>query len=93
MGNIFLGKATSLGIAIGIFSLFVLVVVAIQVWATGISLKNPRFVQNKLGAVIEPLRHFFSIKLVSKQQFSKSDITPFLGLMDILLIQKNTKIY
>jgi methionine sulfoxide reductase catalytic subunit len=77
MGNIFLGKATSLGIAIGIFSLFVLVVLAIQVWATGISLRNPRFVQIKLGSVIGPLRHILFRKAVSKQQFSKSDVTPF----------------
>jgi methionine sulfoxide reductase catalytic subunit len=77
MGNIFLGTATSLGIAIGIFALFVLVVVAILVWATGISLKNPRFVQNKLGAVIEPIRHALFSKVVSRQQFLKSDITPF----------------
>ncbi len=77
MGNIFLGTATSLGIAIGIFALFVLVVVAVLIWATGISLKNPRFVQNKLGAVIEPIRHALFSKVVSRQQFSKSDITPF----------------
>ena len=55
MGNIFFGKETSLGIAIGIFALFVLVVVAVHVWATGISLKRPRLVQNKLGAIIEPI--------------------------------------
>ncbi|HXS60932.1 MAG TPA: molybdopterin-dependent oxidoreductase [Candidatus Sulfopaludibacter sp.] len=77
MGNIFLGKATSLGIAIGIFALFVLVVLAIQVWATGISLRNPRFVQHKLGYVIEPLRRILFRKAISKQQFLKSDITPF----------------
>jgi methionine sulfoxide reductase catalytic subunit len=77
MGNIFFGKATSLGIAIGIFALFVLVVLAIQVWATGISLRNPRFVQHKLGYVIEPLRHILFRKAISKQQFLKSDITPF----------------
>ena len=77
MGNIFLGQATSLGIAIGIFALFVIVVVAVNVWATGISLRNPRFVQNKLGAVIEPIRHALFSKVVSRQQFPKSDITPF----------------
>jgi sulfoxide reductase catalytic subunit YedY len=53
MGNIFLGKGTSLGVAIGIFGLFVLAIIAIHVWATGISLKSPRYVQNKLGAIIE----------------------------------------
>ncbi len=57
MGNIFLGKVTSLGIAIGILALFVIVVVAVQVWATGISLKKPRLVQNKLGAVIDQNRY------------------------------------
>ena len=77
MGNIFLGKATSLGIAIGIFALFVLVVVAIQIWATGISLKNPRLVQNKLGDIIEPIRHLLFRKVISRQQFSKSDVATF----------------
>ena len=48
-----------------------------MVWATGISLKNPRFVQNKLGAVIEPVRQTLFRKVVSRQQFSKSDVTPF----------------
>lgn len=43
MGYIFLGKGTSLGVAVGIFGgLFVLVdVVAVHVWATGSSLKGP----------------------------------------------------
>ena len=77
MGNIFLGKGTSLGIAIGIFALFVLVVVAVHVWATGISLKNPRLVQNKLGAVLELARHALFSRVISRQQFSKSDVTPF----------------
>jgi sulfoxide reductase catalytic subunit YedY len=77
MGNIFLGKATSLGIAIGIFALFVLVVVTIQIGATGISLKNPRLVQNKLGDIIEPIRHMLFRKVISRQQFSKSDVATF----------------
>ena len=78
MGNIFLGKATSLGMAIGIFALFVLVVVAIQVWATGVSLKYPRFVHNRLGSVIEPIsRILFRRAVSSKQQFSKSESHSF----------------
>ena len=77
MGNIFLGKITSLGVAIGIFALFVLVIVAVHVWATGISLKNPRLVQNKLGAVIELVRHSLFSRVISRQQYSKSDVTPF----------------
>jgi DMSO/TMAO reductase YedYZ molybdopterin-dependent catalytic subunit/thiosulfate reductase cytochrome b subunit len=77
MGNIFLGKETSLGIAIGIFALFVLVVVTVHVWATGISLKRPRLVQNKLGAVIEPVRRALFGRIVPRPYYSKSDVTPF----------------
>jgi methionine sulfoxide reductase catalytic subunit len=77
MGNIFLGKVTSLGVAIGIFALFVLAVVVVHVWATGISLKKPRLVQNKLGAVIELVRHSLFGRIVPRQQYSKSDVTPF----------------
>ncbi|KAA2281602.1 MAG: molybdopterin-dependent oxidoreductase [Candidatus Nitrosocosmicus sp.] len=77
MGNIFLGHATSLGIAIGIFALFVLIVLAVNIWATAISLRNPRFVQVKLGALIEYFRRILFRKAVSRQQFSKSEVTPF----------------
>lgn len=77
MGNIFLGHATSLGIAIGIFSLFVIVILAINIWATGISLRNPRWVQTKLGSIIIPITSTLFGKSVSRQQFLKSDVTPF----------------
>ncbi len=77
MGNIFLGQETSLGIAIGIFALFVLVVVAVHVWATGISLRRPRAVQNKLGAIIDPVRRTLFGSIVPRPFFSKSDVTPF----------------
>ncbi|MDR4492383.1 MAG: molybdopterin-dependent oxidoreductase [Candidatus Nitrosocosmicus sp.] len=77
MGNIFLGHATSLGIAVGIFALFVIVVVAVNVWATGISLKNPRYVQRKLGSIIDPVRRTLFNKVVSRQQFTRSEVTPF----------------
>ena len=77
MGNIFLGKGTSLGIAIGIFALFVLVVIAVHVWATGISLKKPRLVQNRLGAVIEIVRRALFGRIVPRPFYSKADVTPF----------------
>src|SRR4029078_8658451 len=77
MGNIFLGQATSFGIATGLFLLFVIVVLIVNVWATGISLKNPRLVQRKLGAIIRPIIQALFGKLVSRQQFSRSDVTPF----------------
>ncbi|HEX5519861.1 MAG TPA: cytochrome b/b6 domain-containing protein, partial [Candidatus Nitrosocosmicus sp.] len=77
MGNVFLGKATSFGIAVGIFALFVIVVLAIQIWATGISLRKPRSIQKKLGYVVEPLKHILFNQAESKQKFTKSSITPF----------------
>jgi methionine sulfoxide reductase catalytic subunit len=45
MGNIVLGnggKGTSLIVAVGLFSLLVITVLIVHVWATGISLKRPR---------------------------------------------------
>ena len=52
MGNIVLGQGTNLATAIGLFALYVTIVVVVHVWATGISLQKPRVVQNKLGAII-----------------------------------------
>ena len=77
MGDIFLGKETSFGIAIGILGLFVLVVVAVHVWATGTSLKYPRAVQIKLGTVIEPLKRILFRRIIPRPYYSSSDITPF----------------
>jgi methionine sulfoxide reductase catalytic subunit len=77
MGNIFLGRETSLGIAAGIFALFVLVVVAIHVWATGISLRNPRLMQHVLGAVVQRARKALFHRLESRQEYSKSDVSLF----------------
>jgi sulfoxide reductase catalytic subunit YedY len=77
MGNIVLGHATSFGVAAGLFALFVIAVVVVNVWATGISLKKPRLVQNKLGAIIEPIRRALFGRIVSRQYYSKSDVTPF----------------
>jgi DMSO/TMAO reductase YedYZ molybdopterin-dependent catalytic subunit len=72
-----MGNTTYLSIAIGIFAFFVVVVVVVHVWATRFSLKKPRLIQNKLGAVIEPIRHALFGRIVSRQEYSKPDITPF----------------
>jgi len=77
IGNMFLGKATSLGVAIGVFALVVLFVFTVHVWVTGISLKKPRLVQNKLGAVIEIVRHALFGRIVPRPFYSKADVTPF----------------
>jgi sulfoxide reductase catalytic subunit YedY len=79
MGNIVLGngEGVSLGIAIGLFALFVISVVIVHVWATGISLKKPRLTQNMLDVIIMPLKQILFSKAESKQKFHRSKVSPF----------------
>ena len=77
MGNIVLGHVTSFGVAMGLFALFVIAVVVVHVWATGISLQKPRLVQNILDLVIVPSNWILFRKAVSKQHFNKSQVSPF----------------
>lgn len=77
MGNIILGQATNFGVAIGLFVLVVLMVVMVNVWVTGISLKYPRDIQNKLDKIIVPLKWLLFKKAISKQRFYKSDVSTF----------------
>ena len=93
MGNIFLGKGTSLGVAIGIFGLFVLAIIAIHVLATGISLKRPRAVQNKLGTVIEPVRLALFGRIVQDFIIQNQILHLFFDQMVTLQILKNTNNY
>jgi methionine sulfoxide reductase catalytic subunit len=79
MGNIVLGEGsgTSLVTAIALFALYVIVVLIVNVWVTGISLKRPRNIQNALDIVIVPAKYILFRKAVSKQQFNRSDVSPF----------------
>ena len=80
MGNIVLGnggKGTSLSVAVGLFALLVVSVVIVHVWVTGISLKRPRFTQNALDIIIMPLKQTLFSKAKSKQQFHRSEVSPF----------------
>ena len=80
MGNIVLGnggKGTSLSVAVGLFALLVVTVVNGHVWVTGISLKRPRFTQNALDRIIMPLKQTLFSKAKSKQQFHRSEVSPF----------------
>lgn len=77
MGNIILGQATNFGVAVGLFVLVVLIVVMVNVWVTGISLKYPRDIQNKLDRISVPLKWLFFKKAISKQRFYKSDVSTF----------------
>jgi methionine sulfoxide reductase catalytic subunit len=77
MGNIFLGGPTNLSAAIGILAFFVVAVVVVHTWATWTSLRKPRLVQHVLGAVVEMARMILFHRLKSRQQYSKSDVSPF----------------
>jgi DMSO/TMAO reductase YedYZ molybdopterin-dependent catalytic subunit len=77
MGNIVLGHTTSLGIAAGLFALFVIAVVVVHVWATGISLRRPRLIQNTLDRVLVPAKWILFHKAASKQKLPKSEVSSF----------------
>jgi methionine sulfoxide reductase catalytic subunit len=77
IGNIVLGHATSFGVAAGLFALFVIAVIIVHMWTTGISLRKPRRIQNTLDTVLVPAKWLFFHKVVSKQQLPKSEISPF----------------
>jgi methionine sulfoxide reductase catalytic subunit len=79
MGNIVLGsgEGVSLFAAIGLFAFYVAVVAIIHVWVTSISLRNARLMQNALDKVIVLAKWLLLRKLVSKQYFQKSKMSPF----------------
>jgi DMSO/TMAO reductase YedYZ molybdopterin-dependent catalytic subunit/Ni,Fe-hydrogenase I cytochrome b subunit len=77
MGNIVLGHTTSFGVASGLFALFVIAVVVVHVWATGISLRKPRLIQNTLDRVLVPAKWILFRKAASKQQLPKSEVSSF----------------
>jgi methionine sulfoxide reductase catalytic subunit len=79
MGNIVLGQGigTSMVTAIALFALYFVAVVIINVWITGISLKKPRKIQNALDIFIVPAKYTLFRKAISKQQFRRSDVSPY----------------
>jgi len=77
MGNIVLGHATSFGVAAGLFSLFVISVIIVHVWATRSSLRRPRLIQNALDIVLVPAKWILFRKAASKQQLPRSEVSSF----------------
>ncbi|MDN5845446.1 MAG: cytochrome b/b6 domain-containing protein, partial [Candidatus Nitrosocosmicus sp.] len=69
MGNIILGHPTDFGVALGLLSLLVLAVIIVNVWATGISFKRPRLVQNSLDVLLIPALSPNSNYLAGIKQF------------------------
>jgi thiosulfate reductase cytochrome b subunit len=77
MGNMFLGKPTSFGIAVGLFMLVILSVIIVNVWATGVSLNHPRHVQNILGSITDRLQWILFRKISSRQDLERSKVSQF----------------
>jgi len=79
MGNIVLGQGagTSLGVAIALFAFYVIIIIIFHIWATALSLRKPRFIQNRLDLLIVPLKWLLFHKAVSKQEYSRSNISEF----------------
>ena len=75
MGNIVLGHATGFGVAAGLFALFVIAVIIVHIWATEVSLRRPRRIQNALDIVLVPVKWILFRKAVSKQQLPRSEIS------------------
>jgi sulfoxide reductase catalytic subunit YedY len=71
------GGSMDLGTAILFFVLYFVVVIAVNVWATKDSLRRPRIFQIGLGALVEPVRHFFFHHATSKQERPRKEITPY----------------
>lgn len=78
MANIIYGGGTmSITLATTFFVLYFVAVIAVNVWATADTLRRKRAFQNGLGAVVEPLRRALLHNFVSRQEFSKDQITPY----------------
>lgn len=79
MGNIVFGNGenTSLLTAIGLFALYAASVAIVHVWATAVSKRNPRLVQNALDKIIVPGKLLLFRNAISKQQFKEKEISPF----------------
>jgi len=79
MGNIMLGQGagTSFAVAAGLFALLVIAVVIVHIWATAVSLKYPRMMQNALDKVIVPAKWLLFRKATSKQKLKRSQVSTF----------------
>ena len=79
MSNIVFGtsEGATFELALILFGLFVVAVIAVHAWATQYSLLRPRRVQNMLDAVIAPIRSTILGWTVSVQNFPRSMIAPY----------------
>jgi DMSO/TMAO reductase YedYZ molybdopterin-dependent catalytic subunit/thiosulfate reductase cytochrome b subunit len=78
IGQIILGHPLNNFItAIGLFALYVVIIAIIHIWITRISLKYPRLVQNYLDKIVNNAKYLIFRKMVSRQKFTRSEISPF----------------
>lgn len=78
MGNIVLGYPNiDLITAIGLFFLYFIVIIIIHLWITGVSLRKPRFVQNTIDKILDPIKALLFRGVVSKQALKKSRVSQF----------------
>lgn len=79
MGNIVFGNGqnTNFLTAVGLFAFYVASVVIVHAWATAVSRKHPRWVQNTLDRIIVPAKKLIFEKAVSEQKFEAKEISPF----------------
>ncbi|MGB6500784.1 MAG: molybdopterin-dependent oxidoreductase [Thermoplasmata archaeon] len=78
IANIVLGGGMiSLTVAVVLFLLYLLVVIAINLWESHYSLGSPRKVQVGLDRVIAPVKKAIFGKVVSRQNRKESEISPY----------------
>ncbi|MDP9439975.1 MAG: molybdopterin-dependent oxidoreductase [Actinomycetota bacterium] len=76
MAKIIFGSEVNPGLAIWITAGTTVVLIAVNWAATKYSLRYPRSVQKRLGAVVEGTRKLFLHPLTSRQDYSKHDLSP-----------------
>ena len=78
MANIIYGGGTmTIPLAAGFFIAYVVVVIAVNYFATEGSLRSPRAVQKSLGAIVDPVRSLLLRRRNSRQTFTKADWSPY----------------
>ncbi len=76
--NIVLGTTqASLSLAIIIAIIALIVVFGFYAWSSWYTLRHQRGMQHALGVLVDPTRHALLHREVSKQRYSKADITPY----------------
>lgn len=74
---VFGNPQSNLELALIIAAIALLVAFAIWIWASWQTLHSPRFMQRALGALVDPVRKKLLHHETSRQEYEKSDISPY----------------